>query len=97
MVYPLDMSAAEFNAVNARFCVYARLEGTVVVGCLGSLRAEHLTPKQISYIRSFYMIADGEWTHEIVEDWPQWKLPRGTFNNFIVFRKVTDPDGKEST
>lgn len=89
-VYPCDMTAAEYNKVNARFVTYARTKDQVVVGCVGSLWAGDLNRRQIAYIRSFCAAVGGVWKHEIAEDWPMDKIPRSNINNFLVFTKVSD-------
>lgn len=88
-VYPFGMNRAEYHQVNARFVTYARTKDQVVVGCIGSLRAEDLNRRQIAYIRCFTAAVNGIWKHEIAEDWPQDKIPRSNINNFLVFTKMT--------
>lgn len=72
--------------IAGRFHIYARSASCIVVGCVGRLWSADLTAENLRYIRGFYSVPE-TWTQRREEDWPQQVLPRGNFNDFIVFEK----------
>ena len=86
------MTDLERLSIAGRFTLVSRSAGTVVVGCIGSLWAEDLSPAQLDYIRGFYNCAG--WTHRIVPDYPYPHVHplRKTYNNLVIFEEVNDHD-----
>lgn len=82
------MTDLERLHIAGRFTLVSRSAGTVVVGCIGSLWAEDLSPAQLDYIRGFYNCAG--WPHRIVPDYPY--PSKGLYNNLVIFEEVNDND-----
>ena len=71
--------------IAGRFHLIEKTEDHTVVGLLGNIYAEDLSPENITYIKGFYHSSHFP-THKIIYDFPV-KVNRKMFNNFIVFCK----------
>lgn len=78
------MTNKEYNAVAGRFMKVEDTEQYVIVGLLGSLHADDLTPNQLTHIKGFYQLTIHR--HTFLTD---YQAPRNAsmFNDYIRIEK----------
>ena len=81
------MTTTERNQVAGRFLTVSR--SPLVIGCIGSLWADHLTEAQSAYILGFYG-ASGH-TYHVTQDYPV-SINRSMYNDFIVVEDSLTPE-----
>lgn len=80
----------ERNQIAGRYCTVNRGEGWVVIGTVGSLWPHDLNKRQKHFIANLYLSTGtlGNFSFEVLEKYPDSKLPVNNFNGFLKITKL---------
>lgn len=87
------ITTAERHQIAGRFCKVDEGDNFRVIGTVGSLWPHDLNRRQRQHLAALHFLdADGAYKFEVLNSYPNSKLPAGNFNGFL---KITKEENKK--